>query len=294
MAMLAWPEERAVADVRAATFSQPRSNVCLDFHGDPCAARLVVFSDGNHHMALADALREFIGMHPDVVDIFYATIPPRAVVEALAAGGVAVGNLVLTVKPHVFISPPGVLDRLVAEGWMESHASLAGSRGNVLLVRKGNPLGIDGIAALARDDVRIFLSNPLTESVSHSTYVATLRSISERLEIVLDFLDGKPHPRVIYGDCIHHREAPQAVADGAADVALVFHHLALRYTRIFPGLFDLVTLTEAGEDDPGQVRSAVHIGEVGNGGTWGTRFVAFMRGQKVAKIYRHHGLVPVD
>jgi hypothetical protein len=291
VALLPWPAERACA-AAAAPFAQPLSNLCLDLHGDPQAARLAVFSDGNHHMALHEALQAFAAAHPEVVDVFYATTPPRVVVEALAAGGIALGNLTVTVRPHVFISPPAVLDGLLAQGRLASHRPLAGSRGNVLLVAKDNPRGIRGIADLARSDVRVFLSNPQTEKVSYTVYANTLRAIGGRLGLGLDFLDGGPHPRVVYGESIHHREAPQAVADGRADAALVFHHLALRYTRIFPEAFASVPLTPEGEHDPGQQKSRVHVGLIGDGGAWGARLVEFLLGPQVATIYRRHGLAP--
>lgn len=292
MPRLLWPEERAQAATGQTLFAQPQSNLCLDLHGDPQAARLTVFSDGNHHMALAQALGVFLADHPAVADIFYATMPPRVVADALETGRIALGNLTITASPQVFISPPGVLDKLVAQGRMREHVPLAGSRGNVLLVRNENNNKINGIDDLARHEVRVFLSNPLTETVSYSNYVNTLGTISARLGISLDFLDGKPHPRVLYGECIHHREAPQAVHDGRVDAAVVFYHLALRYTRIFPEMFRIVPLTPEGEHDPGQEKSRVHIGLIGDGGEWGARLMDFMRGPRVAAIYRHHGLVP--
>ena len=288
---LDWPGERARPH-NGTFFRQWHSNICLDLHGDPRLAKLAVFSDGNHHMALEQALQAFLADHPQVVDIFYATTPPRVVMEALASGGIALGNLTISVRPQVFISPPKVLDALVAAGAMDAHFPLAGSRGNVLLLHKTNPKGITGIADLARDDVRVFLSNPKTETVSYTTYVNTLGAIAARLGIALDFLDGQPHPRVVYGESIHHREAPHAVAAGEADAAVVFYHLALRYTRIFPDIFTLQPLTAEGEHDPGQERSRVHLGLVGDGGEWGARLVEFLRGPRVADIYRHHGLVP--
>lgn len=290
--LLVWPEERAGDAGVLTVFVQPESNLCLDLHGDPGRARLVVFSDGNHHMALQEALALFLADQPAVGDIFYATTPPRVVVDALVSGGIALGNLSLRVTPHVFISPPAVLDGLVVQRRMNGHVPLAGSRGNVLLVRRDNPKGIRGIADLARSDVRVFLSNPQTERVSYTVYANTLRAISARLAIVLDFLDGKPHSRVVYGQSIHHREAPQAVADGSADVAVVFYHLALRYVRIFPQDFEFVPLTPEGEEDPGQEKSRIHLGLVGDGGAWGARLAAFMLGPRVAEIYRQHGLVP--
>jgi hypothetical protein len=291
-ARLVWPEERAADAGGLTAFAQPESNLCLDLHGDPARAGLAVFSDGNHHMALQQALAAFLADHPAVGEVFYATMPPRVVVEALASGGIALGNLSLRVRPQVFIGPPAVLDGLVSQKHMTAHVLLAGSRGNVLLVGRGNPKGIRGIADLARADISVFLSNPQTEKVSHGVYVNSLRAIGARLGIALDFLDGRPHPRLVYGESIHHREAPQAVAAGTADAAVVFHHLALRYTRIFPEHFDSVALSAEGEHDPGQDKSRVHIGLVGDGGAWGGRLLGFMLGARVAAIYRHHGLVP--
>jgi hypothetical protein len=294
MTILEWPDEQARAPGAPLTrFAQPLSNLCLDLHGDPLAAKLVVFSDGNHHMALHEALRDFLAANTRIGDIFYATTPPRVVGEALANGGFALGNLLIAVKPHVFISPPKVLDDLVARGAMTSHQPLAASRGNVLLVRKHNPRAIHGITDLARADVKVFLSNPVTEAVSYNTYRLTLQRMAQRLGLALDILDGRPHPRVIYGESIHHREAPQAVADGRADAAVVFHHLALRYTRIFPDLFEMAQLMPQGENDPAQELSRVHIGVVGDGGTHGARLTEFMLGSQVAGIYQHHGLTPL-
>jgi hypothetical protein len=292
---LNWPYEGTTPPgADTSRFTQPASNICLDFHGDPRGAQLVVFSDGNHHMALAEALALFRSRHPAVGDIFYATTPPRVIVEALKSGALLLGNLRLSVTPHVFISPAPVLERLRQDGYLREHKAFMRSRGNVLLVRKGNPKRITGAADLTREDVRIFLSNPLTETASYEVYSATLRRIAARDGLNFRFLEAAPgsSPRMVYGDCIHHREAPQSLADDRADVAVVFYHLALRYTRIFPDWFEMAALTA--NDDPAQVISTVHIGLVGDGGEWGARLVEFMLSSDVAAAYRHHGLTPAQ
>ena len=296
MSALEWPYEGArPLSPNGGRLAQAGSNVCLDLHGDPRAARLVVFSDGNHHMALEEALQAFLAGHPPVSDIFYATTPPRVIAEALKAGSVRVGNLAIAVTPHVFISPAQVLDRLVADGHMRSHRPFARSRGSALLVRKGNPKGVHGIADLERRDVRVFLSNPVTETVSYETYAETLRKVAARERIRLDFLEsGSKSERVVHGESIHHREAPQCVADGKADVAVVFHHLALRYVRIFPDVFEMLPLGRGAGSDPDHVTNTVHIGLVGNGGEWGAPLVEFMLGPRVAEIYGMHGLFAVS
>jgi hypothetical protein len=293
---LSWPYEGATppgADI--SRFTQPASNICLDFHGDPRAAQLVVFSDGNHHMALAEALALFRSRHPEVDDIFYATTPPRVIVATLKSGALLLGNLKLSVTPHVLIGPAPVLERLHKDGYAREHKPFVTSRGSVMLVRKGNPRRLTGVADLAREDVRIFLSNPVTETVSYEAYAQTLRAMAARRALTLDFLESRQGQvtRVVYGETIHHREAPQCLADDRADVAVVLYHLALRYARIFPDVFEIVPLTESAEDDPDQARAAIHACVVGDGGKWGARLIGFMLGDDVAAVYRHHGLTPV-
>ncbi|MEK7815346.1 MAG: substrate-binding domain-containing protein, partial [Pseudomonadota bacterium] len=149
---LDWPAESTRPD-DGFRWLHARSNLCLDFHGDPQRARLVVFSDGNHHMALEECLRRFLAAHPAVEDVFYVTTPPAVLLAWLEAGSLHVGNLCLSLRPHVFISPLKILDRVVAAGHATHHVPFMRSCGNVLLVQKGNPKAIRTLADLARPGV---------------------------------------------------------------------------------------------------------------------------------------------
>lgn len=114
----------------------------------------------------------------------------------------------------------------------------------MLLLRRDNPKRIASIHDLLRPDVRLFLSNPVTEKISNQIYTDSLRRMAMRQGITLDFLTHAPAQhdtaKLVYGESIHHREAPQAILDERADAALVFYHLALRYQRIFPEHCDFV------------------------------------------------------
>jgi hypothetical protein len=275
-------------------FAYADTNLVLDFHGDPVKAGLVVFSDGNHHMALEESLRAFLARYPDAVDAFYATTPPRVLVEAVTKGQLHVGNLTLSRAPHVFIGPSPVLKGLVERGLMTDHAPFMQSRGNVLLVRHGNPKGIAGLGDLLRDDVRLALSNPKTETASYDLYRDTLRRLASEAGVDVDALDKVlSSDRVVHSAAIHHREIPQLVADGRADAAVIYYHLALRYTRVFAGRFEIVKLAPLlGEPGftPANRVTVYHIGRIGDGGAWGATLIDFMNGDEVAAIYRHHGL----
>lgn len=294
--MLNWAEETIVTGNDVPQWSQAKSNLFLDFHGDPLTAKLVVFSDGNHHMALQETMQVFYKKNPQVDQVFYTTTPPGPILKLFYKKSLQIGNFILSVKPHVFISPPLVMETLVSHGYMTGQKPFVKNRGNVLLVRKGNPKQIAGISDLARPEVKLFLSNPKTETVSYRGYIDTLKGIATRENVDLPFLsDENPGNKIIYGECIHHREAPQSIEDGIADVAVVYYHLALRYIRIFPSLFDIVPLGGTVSDPKPfaeNVISFTHAGIIGDGGEYGAIFLDFLLSKPVSDIYSSHGLLP--
>lgn len=290
---LDWPEERVGGDGAAARFGHEGSNLCLDFHGDPLGADLTVFSDGNHHMALEESLRAFTLRQGGAPNVFYATLPPGVLVQALRCGGIQTGNLRLALRPHLFISPLSVLAPLHREGLVQPPVPFMRSRGMAFLVRRGNPKGIRGVGDLLRPEVRLFISNPVTEAFSFNAYAGCLRSLAARAGVHLDFLEEggveERTDKLCVGRLIHHREAPRTLAEGRADVALVYYHLALRYRRIFPETFELC-LPEDGAGEPCCEAGSFHASLVGDGGPWGERLLDFLLGDEAGGIYESHGL----
>lgn len=293
MALLNWPPELATHRDQAVARHEYNQSLRLDLHGDPLSARLVVCSDGNHHMALEETLQTFARINPGVGEIFYTTTPPRIALQIAGSGGLQVGNFRLAVKPHVFISPPQVMERLAEQGRLQAHTPFMRGRGVVLLVPAGNPKNITSIRDLLRDDVRLFLSNPETETVSYQLYTECLRRLASQQGLTLAFLahaPGKADPaKLVYGESIHHREAPQAVADGRADAALVFYHLGLRYQRIFPGILDFVW-PEGSLGNQNCDTGTISCGLMSQGGEWGAPLYQFLMSDTVTDIYRAHGL----
>lgn len=289
---LNWPIEASNTDYdQGFQWNQAGSNLCLDFHGNPLTAKLVVFSDGNHHMALEACCQAFLKRHPEIVDIFYATTPPKVILQSVLQGGVLMGNLHLNVMPQVFISPANIVDILIQNKLMTEHRAFAKSAGNVLLVRKGNPKKIYNIADLLRADVQLTISNPVTETASYDVYKQTLLNVAQEQGLdVTAFADliAKGSTRVVFGESIHHREVPQTIFSGAADVAIVYYHLALRYTRIFPNDFEIVDI-----ETHANVYTDYHIGLINNGGEWGQAFLDFILSEDALKIYAEHGLQAV-
>lgn len=292
---LTWPTEQTSNEDHYA-WSQSESNLCLDFHGDPAHSDLVVFSDGNHHMALLECLRTFQQQHRALSGIFYATTPPAVVVNFLKRGQLQLGNLVLRTSPHVFISPADILDKLQQQDYIKTHSPFMQSRGMVIMVRHDNPKSIRGANDLRRADVRLFISNPQQEAASFHAYLQTLQNFTQGSfdELATDIERLQQQLQLQIGERIHHREAPQAIYDGRADAVILYYHLALRYTRIFPGIFTMLALDPQQPvtpvADPRQVRTAYHLGLVGAGGQWGAQLREFLLGNTAATIYNSHGL----
>ena len=86
-----------------------------------------------------------------------------------------------------------------------------------------------------------------------------------------------------------------ALAQEQCDAAIVYYHLALRFTRIFPELFALVFLEGGNEliNDENNNSSEVHMAMATDAGKWGNLMWEYLQTDAVARIYEHHGLVPL-
>jgi hypothetical protein len=186
------------------------------------------------------------------------------------------------------------LEGLKTEGYLKQHQFLAQNRGSVLLISRDNPKKIESIQDLMRNDVRLFISNPETEKTSYTGYRQTLEGMAKRQglngEAFCQAVFGKT---ALFGERIHHREAPESVVTARADVAIVYYHLALRYRRIFPDQFDTIPLGGTKTDPeppPENLIGKIHMGLINDGGPWGEQFIVFMKSDTVAQIYAQHGL----
>jgi len=243
--MLKWQLDEESADRSKTSWMHAGSNIVLDIHGDPSSAQLTVFSDGNHHMALRDCIRAMAEGVAGVDEIAYLTLPPSLLRRLLDHPTLLLGNLRLTLKADLIISPLPVLTELCQLRRCREPIPFAQHKGCALLVAAGNPKNIKTYNDLFREDLRLFISNPDTEWVSHRYYRDFLHSqldttAQARFEASLteaNYLDGN---NLVLGECIHHREAPQALAEGRCDVAILYRHLAQHYEKSYPQLFSAI------------------------------------------------------
>jgi len=218
---------------------------------------LVIFSEGNHLMVLLSddiigAFPSWIGSQPSYADldldnIVVVTLPQPVLMQMIFAGGIALGNLTLEVSrnsgffPDIFMGYPEHLRRLRQLAVVEPQARFfSKNRGLALLVRKGNPLGIGGLTDVVSTGTRIALPDA--------------GDVRAQCRAAADELLGKPTADIFFASevpgfpgrlGIMHRDLPEMLARGYADVALTWRHLVSYWTRIFPNEFELVAVSAA-------------------------------------------------
>ena len=225
-------------------------------------ASLVIFTEGNHLMVLLSD--DIVGAFPswarsqpgyadlDVDNIVVVTVPQPVVVQMLRTGGIALGNLTLDVSrksgfyPDIVMAGPEPLRQLRKLGVIEGQARFFSKNlGPALLVRKGNPLGIHVLTDVARTGARIALPDAVDEAGSRARYRAALDGLLGHSAADAFFAAEAPPFRGRIG--IVHRDFPEMIARGYADVALTQYHLISYWTRTFPNHFELVPISGAGQ-----------------------------------------------
>jgi Bacterial extracellular solute-binding protein len=217
---------------------------------------LVIFTEGNHLMVLSSD--DIIGAFPswaesqpqyaglDLSNVILVTLPQPVLVQMIRAGGVALGNLTLEVSrgtgfyPDILMGYPEPLRQLHRLGVIEPRARyFCKNRGVALLVRKGNPLGIHGLADVFRTGTPVAL--PDSGDVRADCLAAAEKLLGKPAADALLRAESSFPGRL----GIMHRDLPEMVARGYAQVAFTWRHLVSYWTRIFPNHFEFVAVPGA-------------------------------------------------
>ena len=254
---LVWPVFRPQAGVRTFT---GHSNTVMDIFGTiGTAPSLVIFTEGNHLMVLLS--EDIVGTFPawakaqpqyadlKLDNIVVVTMPQPIVVQTVRTGAVALGNLTVDFSrasglyPDIVMGGPAPLRELRKLGVLEPQARyFSKNRGRALLVRKGNPLGIHGLADVARTGASVAQA----DSVEAGARAGNRSAIED--------LIGKPAAASFFAKEVEHfpgrlgithRDVPEMIARGYADVGLTQYHLISYWARTFPNHFELVPIAGA-------------------------------------------------
>ena len=223
------------------------------------SASLVLFTEGNHLMVLHSddilgAFPAWARSQPQYADlnldnVILVTVPQPIVVQTIATGAMALGNLILDFTraggyfPDVVMGGPAPLRMLRGLGVIEPRARVfSKNRGRALVVRKGNPLGINGLADVARTGARLAQADKV-EAAARAGNIAAVEALVGKTVAEGVFAHEVEHFPGRLG--ITHRDVPEALARGYADVGLTQYHLISYWVRTFPNHFELVPIAGA-------------------------------------------------
>jgi hypothetical protein len=256
--LLDWPRDSVS---RVPDLTEPTNNRLQDLHGSvaSCDSMDLVFSTaGNYHMALREMWQSvLLPRHGQYIKSWYYTTSPPISADQITNKHVAVGNFSLECAPSVAVAPLAEVQKLQTLGLTYgAFFPVFKNRGNVILVKKGNPKHIQTVWDLGRQNVAVVTPNPTSEKSTFDNYTGSIYNIAasdlnppggwtaERLynAIFNGTQSTQERAKWYIGARIHHREVPWSVAYGNADAGVLFYHLALDAVRNFPDQFEIVPL----------------------------------------------------
>jgi ABC-type molybdate transport system substrate-binding protein len=192
--------------------------------GDSYTADLVMYLAGNQFMVMEELIGDFQSKNPNIKTVYVETIPPGQILKGQILKQGMIEGEKTNQNPDLFASVNlKHLKKLKKEGRMENHIIYIHNKLE-LMVAKGNPKGIKGPEDLGRDDLVQSHPNPLTEGIFKFYGSEMLKDLNLHEKVTAGkeckscwAVEGKT-----WFTSRHHRETPQRIETGEADVGIVW------------------------------------------------------------------------
>ncbi len=219
----------ANSDVRekGLEFTVPEVDNLPDFHGNPVDPKLALFVGGNYFFAMAPLVAAFEAEHPEFEGrIYYETIPPGLLVKQIESGGViTTGNMTWRVQADAYLAGLRKVKQLIAQGLLVAPAVPYVTNQLAIMVPKGNPAHITGLADLGRPDVRLAMPNPEFEGIARQIRAALVKAGGEALADTVYGAKVKDGTTILTQ--IHHRQTPLWLMQGRAQAGVTWRSEAM-------------------------------------------------------------------
>ncbi len=262
--------------------------------GDSYTADLVMYLAGNQFMVIEDLISDFQGKNPDIATIYVETIPPGQIINGQLLQQGQINGEDTAQNPDLYASVNlGHLTTLATENRMTDYKVYTHNKLE-LMVAKGNPKEIKGAEDLGRDDLVQSHPNPQTEGIMRFYGLAMLKDLG-----LYDKVTGGQDckgcwavaDKVWFTDR-HHRETPQRIEDGLADVGIVW-------------TTEVKEAVDAGRDIEGvaiaapfnkQDEVSYAIGQITDGRNQenAATFLGYLASDAAQDIYASYGFVPAS
>lgn len=194
-------------------------------------AAVILWLAGNQFFAMDEVIHAFQKHSPGTA-VGLITLPPGLLLKAIQTGGWTYGGNGYPGLPDIYASVNlGHLQTLKKSGLMEQYAVYMHNELQIM-VAKGNPKRVQGIAELVRPGMRTSLPNPVDEGIMQ--FYA--RKVLERHGMWMQISGGKECVSCQttpsnWFTAVHHRETPDRIKAGTADAGIVWKTEVLAAVR---------------------------------------------------------------
>ena len=192
--------------------------------GDSYKSDLVMYLAGNQFMVMEELIKDFQAKNAGVKTVYVETIPPGQILKKQILKQGKIEGQDTNKTPDLFASVKiAHLKKLKSKGMM-SEGKIYVHNKLELMVAQGNPKGIKGPEDLARDDLVKSLPNPKTEGIFKFYGSEMLKDLGIHAKVTgeKECKSCWAVPGKTWFTSRHHRETPQRIETGEADVGIVW------------------------------------------------------------------------
>jgi molybdate transport system substrate-binding protein len=273
---------------RGVEFTVPDADDLADFHGDPANPLLVLYVGGNYFFAMAPLVQTFEARFPQYHGrLYWETIPPGILVRQIQAGGrVTVGNMTWTVKPDLYLAGLEAVNQQIEAGLLAAPAVPYVTNTLTIMVPRGNPARIAGLADLGKADIRLAMPDPEFEGVARQIRASLEKTGGAAL--VQAVYTTKVHDGTTRLTRIHHRQTPLWLMQCRVEAGVTWRSEALFQEQIGHaiGHVDIPDSQNAtGVYAAALVRGAAHVQAA-------REWLDFIRSPAALAIFERYGFKP--
>ena len=259
--------------------------------GDSYTSDLVMYLAGNQFMVMETLIKEFQSRNPDIRTIYVETIPPGQILKGQILKQGKINDQKTAQNPDLFASVNlGHLKKLNGKGMMDDYIIYTHNKLE-LMIAAGNPKGIKGVKDLGRDDLVQSHPNPLTEGIFKFYGSRMLKDVG-----LFEKVTGGKKCKSCWAvegktwfTSRHHRETPQRLEDGTADVGIVWTTEVL-YGKAEGRRIDGVAIP-APLNQQQRVGYAIGALKTGRNQKNAKRYLAYLATDTAQKIYAKYGFL---
>jgi ABC-type molybdate transport system substrate-binding protein len=253
---------------------------------------VILWFAGNQFFAMDSVIAAFRQKHPGL-SVGLMTLPPGLLMQAIKAGGWNYQGKEYRGRPDVYASVNlGHLKELKKSDLMDRYMIYMHNELQIM-VAKGNPKQVSGIADLVRADLRTSLPNPVNEGIMQ--FYA--RKVLERHGLWQQISAGKECVSCDttannWFTAVHHRETPERIKAGTSDAGIVWK------TEVLEALRDGANVEAVQLPEQDSLRNEVSyaVGAINRSGHAQTAdaFLDFLRSPEGQNAYAQFGFVKAD